>query len=544
MVGNIIISQREDCSPFEDVRAIKGEEAILSTHQDYCIDESKLAGGYADWLFFPKNEMDIVSIVNRMKEDKTPITISGARTGIVGSAVPTSGGAIISFDDMKLVKGISYDENTRKYFVRIQPGLTLEELADILKYKRFSQEHNLDEEDWVQAFKKVERGHIFPVDPTEMTAAVGGSIAANASGGRSFKYGAMRPWVKHLRVVIESGEVLDIERGQYIAVDSKFIIKTSEKDIEIDIPTYKMPEAKNAAGLYAKPDMDLIDLFIGSEGILGIITEVDLWLIEKPEVLTNALFFKTEEDAINFVKKLRSIENLDVEYIEFLDENAFNLLRSRRKTNPELANIDTIPEDTTAATFFEIPFSDDTFEEIFVKLDEIATESNTSVDSGWSALEDNERDKFRRIRHAVPEIVNSIISKRKATYPNLHKLGTDMSVTDNHLQDIMTFYHQTLKETTLEYVIWGHIGDNHVHVNILPKNMEELYLGKQLYKLFAKKSVEFGGSVSAEHGIGKLKHEYLEIMYGEEGVEQMRSVKLKLDPKGLFNRDNVFAFIG
>ncbi len=119
-----------------------------------------------------------------------------------------------------------------------------------------------------------------------------------------------------------------------------------------------------------------------------------------------------------------------------------------------------------------------------------------------------------------------------------------MSVTDNHLQDIMTFYHQTLKETTLEYVIWGHIGDNHVHVNILPKNMEELYLGKQLYKLFAKKSVEFGGSVSAEHGIGKLKHEYLEIMYGEEGVEQMRSVKLKLDPKGLFNRDNVFAFIG
>ena len=544
MVSNIIISQKEDCSPFEDVRAIKGEEAILSTHQDYCIDESKLVGGYADWLFFPKNETDIVSIVNMMKEDKTPITVSGARTGIVGSAVPTCGGSILSFDDMKQVKGISYDKNTQKYFVRIQPGLTLEELDDILKYKQFLHEHNLDEEDWVQTFKKVEKGHIFPVDPTEMTASIGGSIAANASGGRSFKYGAMRPWVKHLRVVIESGEVLDIERGQYIAIDSKFIIKTSEKDIEIDIPTYKMPEAKNAAGLFAKPDMDLIDLFIGSEGILGIITEVDLWLIEKPEVLTNALFFKTEEDTINFVKKLRSIENLDVEYIEFLDKNAFNLLRSRRKTNPELANIDTIPEDTTAATFFEIPFSDDTFEEIFVKLDEIATESNTSVDSGWSALDDNERDKFRKIRHAVPEIVNSIISKRKATYPNLHKLGTDMSVTDNHLQDIMTFYHQTLKETTLEYVIWGHIGDNHVHVNILPKNMEELYLGKQLYKKFAKKAVEFGGSVSAEHGIGKLKHEYLEIMYGEEGVEQMRSVKRKLDPEGLFNRDNVFAFTG
>ena len=543
MVSNILISQKEDCSPFEDIRAIKGEEAILLTHQDYCIDESKLAGGYADWLFFPKNETDIVSIVNKMKEDKTPITISGARTGIVGSAVPTFGGAILSFDDMKQVKGISYNKDTQKYFARIQPGLTLEELADILKYKRFSQGHNLDEEDWVQAFKKVERGYIFPVDPTEMTAAVGGSIAANASGGKSFKYGAMRPWVKHLRVVIESGEVLDIERGQYIAVDSKFIIKTSEKDIEIDIPTYKMPEAKNAAGLYAKPNMDLIDLFIGSEGILGIITEVDLWLIEKPEVLTNALFFKIEEDAINFVKKLRSIENLDVEYIEFFDENAFNLLRSRRKTNPELANIDTIPEDTTTAIFFEIPFSDDTFEEIFVILDEIATESNTSVDSGWSALDDSERDKFRKIRHAVPEIVNSIISKRKATYPNLHKLGTDMSVTDNHLQDIMTFYHQTLKETTLEYVIWGHIGDNHVHVNILPKNMEELDLGKQLYKKFAKKAVEFGGSVSAEHGIGKLKHEYLEIMYGEEGVEQMRSVKRKLDPEGLFNRDNVFAFI-
>jgi len=117
-----------------------------------------------------------------------------------------------------------------------------------------------------------------------------------------------------------------------------------------------------------------------------------------------------------------------------------------------------------------------------------------------------------------------------------------MSVSDEHLKDIMDFYHQKLAEHNLEYAIWGHIGDNHVHVNILPRNPEELKTGKELYKQFAKKAAECGGSVSAEHGVGKIKKEFLYIMYGEEGVKEMSAVKKAIDPMGLLNRDNIVPY--
>ena len=115
-----------------------------------------------------------------------------------------------------------------------------------------------------------------------------------------------------------------------------------------------------------------------------------------------------------------------------------------------------------------------------------------------------------------------------------------MSVEDQYLADMMKFYHSTLIEAGLEYVIWGHIGDNHVHVNILPRDLNDLELGTKLYKKFAKKAVEYGGSVSAEHGIGKIKHEYLVIMYGEDAIDQMRAVKNTLDPDNIFNEGNIF----
>ena len=540
MVTNTIEAQKLEGTPFEELNKIEGEEVIKINHSDYIIDESKLAGGSAELLFFPKNEADVITIVNKMRELEKSITISGGRTGIVGSAVPF-GGAVLSTDEMNQILGLGYDESAQKYFVRVHPGITLDKLEEVLKLKQFNAEHNLStEEDWVSKFKQESDTYIFPVDPTEMTAAVGGSIAANASGARSFKYGAMRPWTRRLRVVLDSGEVIDITRGQYKAEDGKFEIKKEGQMVEVEIPTYKMPKAKNAAGLYAEPGMDLIDLFIGSEGLFGVISEVDLWIIKQPVGLPNVMFFPSENDSITFVEKLRADEELEAEYMEFFDEHSFNLLRSKQKTNPALANLDTIPMDAKTAIFFEIPYTEETLEDIIVKLEQMAIDCNTSIDSCWSAFDEIERENFKAMRHAVPEIVNSIIARRKNEHPGIHKLGTDMSVEHEHFREIMKIYRDTLVEKELEYVQWGHIGDSHIHVNILPRNMDELELGKQLYKKFAQKAVEFGGSVSAEHGIGKIKAEYLLVMYGEEGVNQMRSVKMALDPQILFNKGNMF----
>ena len=115
-----------------------------------------------------------------------------------------------------------------------------------------------------------------------------------------------------------------------------------------------------------------------------------------------------------------------------------------------------------------------------------------------------------------------------------------MCVPEEKFGEMMKYYRSVLREAALEYVIFGHIGDNHVHLNILPKNTEELELGQKIYKQFAKKAVEYGGSVSAEHGIGKIKVEFLKIMYNEKEIEQMRAVKRALDPLLIFNCGNIF----
>ncbi|MCG3227166.1 MAG: FAD-binding oxidoreductase [Candidatus Heimdallarchaeota archaeon] len=541
MSENVIVTNKVETSPFEDVRSVKGDKVIAESYPGYLVDESKISGGHAEWLLFPTNENEIVSIINKMKEENQAITISAARTGIVGSAVPLLGGAVVSLERMDDFIGLGYDEEDSRWFVRVQPNITLNEINEIVKLKKIEENQSIPpEKNWIGKFNE-EPTMFYPIDPTEMTASIGGCIAANASGARTFKYGATREWVRRLRVIISTGEVLEIPRGKYKAKDGVFIIKTAEQEFEFKVPSYQLPKAKNAAGLYTTPEMDLIDLFIGSEGIFGFITEADVWLKEYIPHISNVAFFTNEVDAIKFVTLLRSSSKFKPEFMEYFDNNSLTLLRDTQKVDPKFVNMPNIPEEANTAISFDLGYKEDALEETFKEIGLMLEECNSSLKDTWSAYEERELDRFKHFRHAVPEIVNNIIAERKKKYPSIHKLGTDMSVEDEYIGEMMEFYHKILNEVGLEYVIWGHIGDNHVHVNILPRNMEDLELGKQLYKKFAQKAVSFGGSVSAEHGIGKIKHEYLEIMFGNEAINEMRQVKTTLDPNFLFNPGNIFS---
>ncbi len=537
---NKIIAKKIAQSDIETITFVKGKEEILSRYALYLIDESKMGGGSAQFLFFPKEEKEVAAIVSYLYENDVPFTVQGNRTGIVGGAIPFDG-AVIAFDEMNKIIGIGFDQETQKWFVRTQPGLTLAELNDILKYKNLENVQSIgsDNKDWLATFQSDTKRYYYPIDPTETTAMIGGTVAANASGSRTFKYGATRKWVKRLHVILSSGHLLDIPRGKYFEADGKFIVDVEGEEIEILLPEYSMPEGKNAAGYYYKPDMDLIDLFIGSEGTLGVITEVELWIDEKPQILENILFFDSEEDAVEFVMKLREDKRLNPEYIEFMDYNCLELLRANEKKYSDI-NIKSMPQSAQAAIFFGIGYSEDTIGTVFDIMDELAAKCNNSLDNGWCAETEQEQDMFHRIRHAVPEIVNAIIAKRKNDYPSLHKLGTDMAVDDNHIKEMMNFYHNELQKLGLEYAIWGHIGNNHVHVNILPRNLKELEIGEELYAKFAKRAVEWGGTVSAEHGIGKIKKKFLLTMYGEKGIGEMKRVKKALDKKWLLNPGAVF----
>ena len=156
-------------SDFESIRMVKGADTIAKQYSVYLTDESRIDGGHAEWLFFPTNEQEVVAIIQKMRENNTPITIEGARTGIVGGAVPIDGGAIISMERMNEVKGLGFDETVQRWYIRVGPGITLNELKTILKQKKLDDNISIPSgSDAVKRFKEDKKSYFYPVAPTEM----------------------------------------------------------------------------------------------------------------------------------------------------------------------------------------------------------------------------------------------------------------------------------------------------------------------------------------------------------------------------------------
>jgi D-lactate dehydrogenase (cytochrome) len=195
-----------------------------------------------------------------------------------------------------------------------------------------------------------------------------------------------------------------------------------------------------------------------------------------------------------------------------------------------------------AAVYVEFHGADrDAVEERVFALAETLAECGGDEETTWLAEQPRDLERLKDFRHALPEAVNLLIDERRKSEPGLVKLGTDMAVPDSGLDRIVEIYLRDLRASTLEYVLFGHIGNNHIHVNILPRTAAEYEEGRQLYSLWAQQVVDMGGTVSAEHGIGKLKTELLLRMYGEEGVGQMRRVIEAFNPEQLLNRGNIVA---
>lgn len=480
--------------------------SYTADYAEYLSDESRRIGS-ADSISFPTTEADVIAIIKGSQG--IPITVQGARTGIVAGAVP-EGGLIVNLSRMNAIGEVSDGRIT------VQPGALLSDLRE----------------------KLGPTGFLFPPDPTEASASIGGMVACNASGAMSLHYGPTRDWVDSIRVVLADGDTIALRRGGCMAQGRVFSLTTeSGRTIEGTLPTYTMPDVKSAAGYYAADNMDLIDIFIGSEGTLGVITEIGLKLTPRPEAIQSlTLFLPTEEAVIKLVDIARSqrSESADasVVAIEFFNHNALDLLRNAKATNPAFENIPVLKPHYHSALYLEFHGGDEEqIEEAVMELMESVMELGGSDDDTWFATTDREMEPIKAFRHATPEAVNLLIGERKRDIPELTKLGTDMSVPDDQLSAAIAMYDAGLAENGLESVIFGHIGNNHVHVNILPHDMDEYAKGKALYLSWASEIVKMGGSVSAEHGIGKLKVPFLEMMYGEESISQMRALRRIFDPE-------------
>ncbi|HHZ02893.1 MAG TPA: FAD-binding oxidoreductase [Tissierellia bacterium] len=518
---------------------------------EFLRDESRQVG-YAESIVFPKTEDEIIASVKEMSRKNIQITTQGARTGLAASAVPF-GGHIINLSRMNKVTGARYDRENDRFFLKVQPGVLLTELRKFLLNKSFVTS-DWDEES-LEALKYMEKNQWFySTDPTEASASMGGIAACNASGAKSFRYGSARDHITGLRMVLADGDVLDIKRGQYIAQGRDFsLITESGRVIKGQLPDYDMPSVKkNTSGYYNKPGMDMLDLFIGSDGTLGIISEIEIELNKVQDACWGITIFMPGEDkALDLVRALRKeirVNNIDIDLypsaIEFFSNKALEMLRIEQKTNPAFGNIQEIKESYHTAVYIEIEGDSD--EEIWAgveKLGDIINSLGGNEDDTWVANNPTSLEKLHEFRHACPECVNMKIDNIKKFYHNITKLGSDMSVPNDKLKEVMKMYNTDIKENNLEAVIFGHIGDNHLHVNIIPRNMEEFERGKNLFLTWAEKISKMGGAVSAEHGVGKLKVPFLEKMYNEKEINEMRRLKKIFDPAQLLNRGTIFPYV-
>ena len=485
--------------------------------QNYLIDASNLQGGYADKLFIPESVEQIAEILKEADENKIPVTISGARTGTVGGAIPY-GGYVISLEKLNQIKEIN--EN----FAVVQSGVILNDLQKAVEAKNF----------------------FYPPDPTEWSCQIGGTVATNASGARSFKYGATREFVEKLQIVLANGEILNLKRGANFAKEGIIELKTESGNIiKVKVPTYRQPETrKNTSGYFSAEKFDTVDLFVGSEGTLGVITEIQVKLLPKPKgFLSGIVFFKDENDLLNFVNEARSISfdtrnnqvqspeskvqsQIDAALLEYFDKNSLEFIAEKF---PE------VPEDAECAVFFEQETTEETEDTLFERWNELLEKHNAELETSWFTTNEQDLEKMREFRHALPVAVNEKVVRNKQ-----RKIGTDMAVSDDKFASFLKFYKQKLNESDLEYVIFGHIGDNHLHANMLPKTDEEVMRAKHLYGRFVAQAIMLGGTVSAEHGIGKLKKHYLYVMHGERYLNEMAEIKRALDPNGILGRGNMF----
>jgi D-lactate dehydrogenase (cytochrome) len=465
--------------------------------ESFLTDASFIRDGHADRVVIPDDIDEVSEILASANHDRVPVTVSGAGTGTVGGRV-AFGGIVLATDKLNHINTIVHEDQGG--YAVVEAGVILADLQRAVD----------------------QQGLLYPPDPTERGCFVGGNVATNASGARTFKYGPTRNYIRRLKIVLASGEVVDLRRGE-VRADANRKLRIG-KSIELVLPDYHMPATrKNATGYFIAPEMDAVDLFIGSEGTLGVICEIEVKLLPKPEgLLSGVVFFADEADVLNLVAGAR--KRAHARAIEFFDNESLNFLREKYPN---------IPPEAAGAIFFEQETTETTEETTLNQWMELLDEHHALPDS-WFATNEQDQAKLREFRHQLPVLMNEWFAHYKQ-----RKVSTDMAVPDDAFAGLFNLYKDRLRSSNLRYTIFGHIGDNHVHVNILPRNDAEGARARELYVEFLKYVAAVGGTLSAEHGVGKLKRDYLHLFYTSDQLRALAAVKKALDPNGILGRGNI-----
>lgn len=433
--------------------------------EDYAHDELGGVSNPPEAIVRVLSTGEVSRLLAYADERRIPVVARGSGTGLVGAAVAVEGGLMLDLSAMNKILELDRDNLT----VTVQPGVLLMELA---------------------AFAE-DNGFLYPPDPGEKSATIGGNISTNAGGMRAVKYGVTRDYVRALTVVLPGGQVMELG-GKVV---------------------------KNSTGYSIK------DLIVGSEGTLAVITQAVLKLVPKPAVSVSLLLpFDSMDEALDAVPEIvrsqaapTAIEYMSREVILFSED----YLGKR------------FPEDSHAA-YLLLTFDGGSAEQVEAEYSAVA-----DLCQGLGARDaliidtDERKDSVWPARGAFLEAI-------KASTTEMDEC--DVVVPRSRIADFIKFTHQVAAELALRIPSFGHAGDGNLHVYICRDSLAEDVWREKLaraFDLMYDKAAEMGGLVSGEHGIGWAKKGYMARQYGPEEIALMARIKAAFDPNNILNPGKV-----
>jgi len=447
------------------LRSEYGDRA-LTTHairEQHSHGEGLADAAMPDIVVFPHTNDEVASIMRICHAARIPVIAFGVGTSLEGHVAALYGGVCLDLSQMNRVLEV----NDADLDCRVQAGVTREQLNTELKGT----------------------GLFFPIDPGA-NATIGGMTSTRASGTNAVRYGTMRENVLALAVVLADGRV----------------IRTGTR------------ARKSSAGY------DLTRLFVGSEGTLGVITEITVRLYPQPEAVSAAVCaFPSMGDAVRAV--IETIQmGVPVARVEFLDSLAVRAIN--RHSNLTFRE--------SPMLFFEFHGSEAGVAEQAGIVQEIVAQ-NSGADFEW-ATRPEDRSRLWNARHAAYFAMLQL-------KPGCRAVTTDVCVPISRLAECVVETEQDLKASTLPCPIVGHVGDGNFHVAMLldPSKPEEFEEAERINHRIVQRALRMNGTCTGEHGVGMHKIGFMVEEHGEDAIGVMRSIKQALDPKNLMNPGKIFA---
>jgi len=442
------------------LKEILGEENCLDDNMNrllYSYDATRIKM-MPDLVAIPQTEEQVQKIVKICYEEGIPITPRGAGSGYTGGALPVKGGVVVSFEKMDQILKIDEDNSV----AIVQPGVITYRLQ-----------------------KEVEKlGLFYPPDPASYKyCTLGGNVAENAGGPRCVKYGVTREYVMELNTVIHTGDLIHTGR----------------------------PTLKDVAGY------DITRLFVGSEGTLGLFTQITLKLIPKPKATKTAMAIFSDISAVGKTVKDIFKAGIQPSALEFMDKLAINAVEDFGHFG--------LPRDAEVLLLIEVDGHPVALEEEIKEVARICEKNGAKVKI---AKDQKEAEKLWEARRALSPAVSKL---------GRIKINEDIVFPRSYLPEALPKLREIGEKYNLKMVNFGHIGDGNVHANFMidGKDEDELKRTEKAVEEVFELALSYGGSITGEHGVGITKAFFMKKQFSPQVLKLMKGIKKVFDPKGLIN---------